>query len=157
MTRRLEGRAFHIYRNNGVIALTPQDYTEETSQLVDRLCGYYERGHLSSVEQADLVGAVLNTVLKKPVFTFVRTERAQQSPWFTGDVELLEALKDHIREQGGNIQGVSFYVPFSNGNELGIHGIKMLQDEIRWVTTDSQFLEEFGISRKELLGRVITV
>lgn len=156
MARRLEleGRVFLICQSNGVMAITPLDYSRETAELVKRLCNYYSSQKWTSAEAEKTESAALETVLCKPVFTFARTERVKDSPWFTGDFPLLQVVMDYIRERGGEIRETEFYVPFSKGNELGIHGIKALQDELRWITTDTQFEEEFGITRTELLARM---
>lgn len=154
MARRLEGKVFLICQNNGVMAITPLDYSRETAELVKRLCDYYSSQNWTSAEAEKAEGAVLEIVLRKSVFTFARTERVNDSPWFTGDFPLLNVVMGYIREQGGEIREGWLYVPFSNGYELMLHGVKALQDELRWITTDKQFDEEFGITRAELLSRM---
>ena len=117
MARRLEGRVFLTYENNGVWAITPQDYSEETSRLVSRLCDYYD-GMENWTEQrrGDATETVLNVVFKKPVFTFANEERVKSSPWFDGSHHLARKLCDYIKEEGGIVREAGFYVPFSNGN-----------------------------------------
>jgi len=151
MARRLEGKTFFTNRNNGVTAITSQDYSEETAQLVEQLCVYYDAQGFTAQEQKDAKNAVISVVFFKPVFTFARAERVMNSPWFTGGVMLAQTLKYYIKQEGGIIQEADFYVPFSNGYELGIHGVKALQDELRWITTKMEFEQEFGVSLTSLL------
>jgi hypothetical protein len=82
------------------------------------------------------------------IFTFTRNhERFEGSPWFTGDIDLFTNLRkcaDHTFEEAG------FYVPFSNGCEIGIHGDEAMASELEYVTTDKQFYDAFGVTRTEL-------
>lgn len=156
MTQKMEGRVFLICHRGGVTAITPLDYSEETAELVERLCDYYDSQEFTVMERASANSAVLQVVFRKPIFTFARSGRAKESPWFTGDHDLLGILHNYILEQGGEVRDGDFYVPFCNEHELRIYDTKALQDELRWITTNAQFLEEFGISREELLTRVVT-
>lgn len=152
---KLQGKMFFLNSNTGVTAITPRDDSGEIAELTQRLCDYYGTLGLTEEEYVNAVGSVLMTVFCKPVFAFARKDRVESSPWFTGDEVFLEKLCEYIREEGGIIQDIEFYVPFAKGYELGIHGIKALQDEIRWITTDAEFEEEFGISRQEILSRTV--
>jgi hypothetical protein len=70
-------------------------------------------------------------------------ERFEKSPWITGDDKMLNALISHIRNNGGSVKSEGFYVPFSNGCELGIHGEKAMTSELLYVTTERQFVNNF--------------
>jgi hypothetical protein len=78
-----------------------------------------------------------------------------KSPWFTGTDDPngdsdLTSLLNYITRNGGRFCSSSFHVPFSNGAEVGLHGREAQLNELRYVTTDSQFKETFGISLGEL-------
>lgn len=91
--------------------------------------------------------------LTTPIFTFVRRERFVESPWFTGDTELMHALVAEIKERGDIIQEAGFYVPFSNGCEVGIHGKSSMRSELGYVTSENQFEQVFGISINSLVTK----
>lgn len=151
MTQNLKGKVFFLHSEKGVMGITPRDDDEETVDLVQRLRDYYGTLGLMEEEYVNAVGAVLMTVLRKPVFTFAYGTRAEESPFFTGNEAFAHELCTYIRSKGGVIRETEFYIPFVNGYEFGIHDIKALQDEIRWITTDAEFEREFCISKKELL------
>ena len=88
-----------------------------------------------------------------PIFTFTRVERFGESPWFTGDINFLNELHKHIEENGGVVESSGFFVPFSNGCEVGIHGKDAMKNELAYVTTEQQFREAFGISVSEIEER----
>jgi len=88
--------------------------------------------------------------LNTPTFTFVRSERFNSSPWFTATDDVLDLLIEHIKKNGGRIEEAAFYVPFSNGCELGIHGKDAMKSDLAYVTTSRQFRETFGISLTDL-------
>ena len=87
-----------------------------------------------------------------PTFTFVRDDRFIESPWFTGNDNVLELLMKHIKETGGRIESSGFYVPFSNGCEVGMHGKDAMKADLAYVTTQQQFRDTFGISMAELVN-----
>ena len=91
--------------------------------------------------------------LSVPIFTFVRQERFKESPWFTGDTGLMDALIEHIKERGDVFQDAGFYVPFSNGCEIGTHGKESMRGELSNVTTEKQFEEIFGVRVSELVDQ----
>lgn len=151
MTQSLKGKVFFLHSEKGVMGITPRDDSKETAELIQRLREYYGTLSLTEEEYVNAVGAVLLTIFRKPVFTFTHEGRAEKSSYLTGDETLANSLCAYIRNEGGVIRETEFYIPFVHGYEFGIHDIKALQDEIRWITTDAEFEREFCISKKELL------
>lgn len=149
MARRLEGQKFITCYNNGVSAIANElvlDHSWRCSRIVRRLT----EGKLNiAILDNMLTGALRNS--RGPIFTFASWERVADSPWFAGDAALYEALLGHIEHEGGVIsQSPFFYVPFSNGLELGLHDIAAQVSELAWVTSDWQFSQTFGITVGEL-------
>lgn len=150
MARRLEGQTFLVCSNNGVTAIAALEVVLDLEDL---------NGHGGimqaldvfsySTEDQRIFGRALSHV-GKPVFTFVDPERLKHQPWFTGSALVWEALTDYISEEGGRIERSSFYVPFSNGIEIGQHGITAVENELRFRTNRPQFRETFGISLGEV-------
>lgn len=142
--RRLEGRVFCTAYNNGVYAIVTADVMANLSRvgkIVARL-----RAMDVEDEHVD-IWKMFAHIPRTPIFTFTREERAKESPWFTGDEMVYHALVDYlIPGTGGEVRSSGFFVPFSNGMEVGIHGSKAQQDELRHVTTEQQFREAFGVS-----------
>ena len=153
MARSLEGRWFHLCYNSGVHALVSNEVYENQMRrnaiilapMMDRL--------REQIDKRD----ILPHIPDRPIFTFARQERVQKSPWFTGmDTDTpgypsdLKRLLNYITRNGGQFANAGFYVPFSNGTEMGRHGTDSQFNELRYVTTNSQFEETFGISLNEL-------
>ena len=141
--------------NNGVTALVSEDTLadfEKQNAIYTRLNDDDHR-----VKGRDDYSKPLSEGLRHlgtPTFTFVRSERFEKSPWFTGDSNLYEALMEHITESEGLLGQGWFHVPFSNGMEIGCHGDRAMASELSYVTTDQQFRDAFGISRTELLAKI---
>ncbi len=92
--------------------------------------------------------------LTVPIFTFTHDERWKTQPWFTGGEKLWSMLNDYFEQSDNYIErDRSFFVPFSNGAELGMHGKDAMVGEFRYVTTETQFRDTFGISPTELKAR----
>ena len=90
-------------------------------------------------------------IAQTPVFTFVTQERVGNSPWYTGTHDLHKALCRYIEREGGEVKELSsVWVPFSNGSERGLHGFDSQVDELRYVTSDRQFVDTFGVSAQQL-------
>ncbi len=154
MARRLEGQVFYTGYNNGVQALAHESVVRNM-ELVNKIASWHDnpkngfqdydrrRVHVKAALEA------LGHIPTKPIFTFAGKERAEAQPWFTGDTYDLDLLLKYLQSEGARI-GTGLYVPFSNGAEMGIHGIEAMQSELGYVTTRSQFKEVFGISMDEL-------
>ena len=145
MARSLEGKWFHICYNNGVYAVVSHEIYENIRR---------KRQILVRLEmERDLIPHIPET----PIFTFAGKDRVAKSPWFTGNdgdsddrKNDWHRLMNYIHREGGHYIDATFYVPFSNGCETGLHGPATQCDELRYVTTDAQFKETFGISLAEL-------
>ena len=151
-------KRFFLAYNNGVAALAPEHVILDAQKAWDvrrAIEGMGSRGdsadRLAKVDAARLGVAHVPNV---PIFTFVDNERFKGQPWFTGTTEELAVLRTHILSTGAEIisEGRG-YVPFSNGMEMGYHGVREMEDELRFVTTELQFVEEFGVTMRELLGK----
>ena len=149
---------YYTNYNNGVTALI----SEEVSRDIKKQNTIWQLCAKRDAEKAygdRMLGATASSALNHlcvPIFTFVDPERAAESPWFTGDNKLLNALLDHINENGGFIltEHNNFYVPFSNGSELGMHGEESMKRELAYVTTEMQFRGTFGVSIQEIKARI---
>ena len=150
MARRLEGQVFLFCGNNGVTAIASERVVDDLERLnghggiihsLDTFC--------NSAEARQALNRVFSHI-GKPIFAFVSPERFTHQPWFTGSTLIWEALADYIEFEGGIIKGGGFYVPFSNGNEMGMHGLEAMENELRFVTTSQHFRETFGIEYGEV-------
>lgn len=148
-------KKFFACRNNGVTAIVSEEvYNDIHRQRMIRqhftTCEenveYNERWLASVADKA-------TNYLNVPTFTFVRPERFQESPWFTATDDVLDRLIDYIKYNGDKIEEAGFYVPFSNGCELGIHGKDAMKNDLAYVTTSQQFRETFGISLSGVASR----
>lgn len=140
---------FHCH-NNGVTAIVSEEVKND--YVKDREINSVLNDATHQVRGRDY-SKPLNEGLRhmgKPVFTFTHNERSQKSPWFTGDGELMEMLWEYTITNGGQFEEGGFYVPFSNGCEIGLHGDQAMASELTYVTTDTQFRETFDISRSEV-------
>lgn len=154
MARSLEGKWFHNCYNNGVEAVVSHEIWEniEKRYAIVRALGLLEDVREKIVWKED----ILPHLPEMPIFTFASTDRVTKSPWLTGtrsseDRENdLHRLLNYITKNGGWFSNIPFYVPFSNGAEMGLHGPKAQLSELRYVTTNSQFEETFGVSLDEL-------
>jgi hypothetical protein len=154
MTRSLEGKVFYQCRNNGVTAIVSRA-TQQNRERRQRISNALTRGNEGSVEQkAGLLRAIeegLAHIPIGPVFTFANSERTSTSPWFTGGEVFLDFLREYIVANGGRIdESYEFWVPFSNAAETGVHGPGALRAELRHVTTEEDFVKEFGIAREDM-------
>lgn len=146
MARSLEGKWFHTCYNNGVEAVVSHEVFENIRR---------KRLILTKLK---VKNDLLPHISEVPIFTFVNIGRLEESPWFTGtcstrddpNVSDVRLLLNYITRNGGHFGGAMFYVPFSNGAEMGLHGSQSQRDELRYVTTDAQFMEAFGVSLNEL-------
>ncbi len=131
-TNSLAGRKFLRCQNNGVVAVA----SEETVKNIRR------RNEILSRINQRFYGVATKALehLTGPVFTFCDKDRLEKSPWFTGDFALGETLLDWISNNGGSVEKGSFYVPFSNACETGVHGENALASELSYVTTEEEFL-----------------
>jgi len=138
-------KKYYSCYNNGVMAIV----SEETYNDIQKYWEIVQR--LACRNLAETASPALKH-LCVPIFTFAHIERVKESPWFTGECDnFLFKLLKHIRDNGGKlIEGESFYVPFSNGCEVGLHGEAVMRNELAYVTTEQQFLETFGVSISEI-------
>jgi hypothetical protein len=147
-------KKFFTCSNNGVIAIVNEDVYNDIHR--QRMIRQYFTTRDEKVEYSERwrAGVADNATnhLNVPTFTFVRPERFQESPWFTASYDVLNLLIDHIESIGGMIEDAGFYVPFSNGCEVGIHGKDSMKSDLTYVTTSQQFCETFGISLAELVN-----
>ncbi len=148
MERRFEGRVFYKCSNNGVTALAEKSVIKVAEKRLEIMNALGDR--LLSVDNLP------QWFRPGPIFTFASTERVKNSPWLTGSSDLLECLLEEIRfEDGEIIEGISFFVPFSNGSEIGLHGAEAQKEALSYVTTEEEFESTFGISKDELISRAM--
>lgn len=138
--------------NNGVTAIVSEE-TYDNIQKHEIIWQLFMEQDFNSRTLPETAREGLEHLLV-PIFTFTRPDRFNVSPWLTGDVAFLNELYAFIKESGGTIESGSFYVPFSNGCETGVHGTDAMKRELRHVTTGQQFRETFGISLSEIKERV---
>ena len=139
--------------NNGVTAIVSEEAYNDFGKLA-RIYHYFcSQDTDPKCELRKTAYEAVMHLANHPTFTFARSERVSESPWFTGDNELAGALMIHIRTSGGSVDQRGFQVPFSNAVELGIHGQDSMKKELAYVTTEEQFRETFGITRAELLAK----
>ncbi len=148
-------KTFYYDYNNGVTAVVSEDVLGDIKKLVEIRRHFAEREREKPFGDDCFLSNSADqgiAALGKPVFTFTRQERFRESPWFTGDTELMNALAEHLKERGDVFQRGSFYVPFSNGCECGLHGPDSMKHELAYVTTEKQFEDTFGVS----IGYLVT-
>ncbi len=152
MTRRLEGKTFHIGDNNGVVGLIEEEVLEQRtfkghliSQLEDRVGLAYRPKVRIAVDDA--------LPPDGPIFTFTNSDRNERSSWYTGDRKLLEKLLIYVKSEGAKIKQGGGYIPFSNGYEICLAGVDLMRSELRFITTKRQFIETFGISPEDLASQ----
>ncbi len=144
-------KRFFVCNNGGVTATMSED------TRVDILKDLAIRTRLACKHHYTDISVELDRGLGHlcvPIFTFVSTKRFTESPWFTGDSDLFNALVVYLESGGAEFAPWGFYVPFSNGMELGMHGEREMENELSYVTTERQFQDTFGISRNELLQKM---
>ena len=146
-------KKYYSCYNNGVTAIVSEEVLHDIEKFnkIYHLFIEQEKGK-PYTDERKLAHVASEGVrhLATPVFTFARTERVAESPWFTGDTEVLDRLRSYIRYTGGTIESEGFHVPFSNGMEYGMHGHEAMTHELSYVTTEQQFREAFGISIAQL-------
>jgi hypothetical protein len=157
MARSLEGKKFFKWLNNGVCALVRSDVYAQWHRVnnikLKLLYGGEHHGRTND-EVIEAVNRGLAHIPVTPYFTFVPERRLEDSPWHTGDKQLLGFLLTYIHKEGGYFEeGRNVYVPFSNGAELGLSGLAGQEDQLKYVTTDQQFADTFGISAEEIQRR----
>jgi hypothetical protein len=156
MARSLERKLFHTCTNNGVTAVI----SHATKIALHQKCLIQDalvREIVVETEKAHQIGNVVMVGLAHigtPIFTFSSSERVLRSPWFTGTLNLLEELKSHVSAQGGRFEAASFFVPFSNGAEQGLHGLESQGAELRYVTTAQDFYDTFAIDPIDLMPAI---
>ncbi len=152
MARRLEGKKFFHRFHNGVDAIITEDVLrncEKVSQTISAISEEIPRRTKESVS-AESIAVGLSHIQQTPIFTFASISRAATQPWFTGNRDLFEALSEWIEAEGEDFQVTGFYVPFSNASELGDQGVIKMRNELKYVTTESQFHDTFGASQREV-------
>lgn len=153
---KLQGRTFFINNNNGVTAIVDQLVNangEKRRALYRSLVESRVPGSPDREEGAEAFDIGLEHLWGTPVFTFADVERVARSPWFTGSSVLLDSVCRYIeKEDGLLIRGRSIFVPFSNGAETGLRGPRPRAQayELRYVTTEHQFLDTFGATIAEV-------
>ncbi len=154
MARSLEGKTFFVNYNNGVTSITPERVVRNQGLVAtthDRIAsGMNQMDAEVRAQYMDALKDALAHIPTTPVFTFVDDERKSKSPWFTGTTHTENALVEWVKENGGHIEGNAGYVPFSNAAELGVHGPDAMRNELRYVTTEAQFEEIFGIGPRDV-------
>lgn len=152
MAQRMDGRVFFEAGNNGVFALVSaevQHNRDRFEQIRKQLC-QHGRVRVTGREFDEALLRVL-PLRTTPIFTFTLHERYKESSWFTGDLQMQAELINHIRRSGGSIdRSRPIFVPFSNGVEMGHAGLDAQCRELRFVTTDEDFVKEFGIYPQDL-------
>ena len=155
MARSLEGRKFFYIQNNGVWAIVAEEILRNRGHI--RLISTILEDELRKGGRTVPDGSFraiqegLAHIPQTPIFTFALDGRAAGSPWLTGSRHLSEALEAYIHAEDGELQGNGgFYVPFSNGSELGAHGADAMRNELQYVTTEAQFRDTFGIGPREV-------
>jgi hypothetical protein len=142
---------FFYCQDNGVVALTSVDTLNDMAKYIAII------ENIKDVQLKNDSKALYDSLAhlnQGVIFTFSRDrERFKKSPWFTGDIDLFASIRRHFRNSEHTFEERSFFVPFSNGCELGFHGESAMATEFRFVTTEQQFREAFGISRSELLAK----
>ena len=144
---------YYLCNNNGVTAIVVEETYKDIMKNEMISSWFEERSTKKSHEERNLHAIVVclaTQYLSIPTFTFTHCNRASVSPWFTGDTKILIALIKHIKEMRGVLLDGSFYVPFSNGSEIGLHGVDSMRSELNYVTTQKQFRDTFGISISKL-------
>ena len=142
--------------NNGVQAIVSEDVMRgiEQSKLIQKFFEYRDADIPANQRFRPAAAYKGLKHLAVPVFTFASSERVMEQPWFTGTIEEYSSLRRHIRANGDCIEEGWFYIPFSNGLELGLNGENAMKSELAYVTTGEQFREAFGISIAELQTKV---
>ena len=148
---------FYTCHNSGVTALVSDEILhnmiciEHTIQeLVGKRC-VYQNLKLDPEAIVSSIKKGLHHLPTTPIFTFVKVERWRNSTLFTGNEFLLKTLIDHLKHDGHTVNPAEFYVPFSNGKELGMHGVEAMTNELSYITSDRQFRETFGRDLNTLL------
>jgi len=158
----LAGKKFYYCQNNGVLALA----TAETVKNMRRRrmivscigsLGSEEGDHELQREWRYGNANVAERTLQHrgPIFTFCEPERYEKSPWFTGNLGHLHFLLDYIMKQGGECMDGEFYVPFSNGAEMGLHGKESLANELSYVVDENDVVATFGMLTEEINRRAV--
>ena len=144
-TNSLAGKIFFTCQNNGIVALASETTVKNLTRRNDIVRRINQR--FSSAAERAL------RRLNGRIFTFCYNadgEQLNKMPWFTADVLTLTNLRAYIERQGGKVEGGFFHVPFSTACETGLHGEEALFTELSFVTTDEDFVAEFGISIADL-------
>lgn len=154
MTRSLEGKVFYEDRNNGVYALVAEEVFNSRVRFDKIRQVLSAHPPVNDGRQFDVALLSAIPLPRRPIFTFVSSQtRSDESPWFTGNEAMLDNLREHILDEGGRIEQSSVWVPFSNGAEMGYHGLDAQCAELWYVTTDEQFFQAFGITLEDLKKR----
>ena len=149
---------FYVSTNNGVTGVVSEDVMRDINRRT-LIAKCFARTDINFGEQLRLQRATRHALqhLSTPTFTFSREWRVNAQPWFTGSRPLLAALTQHIESMRHVIVFANFFVPFSNGHEIGHHGREAMAEEMGYVTTGRQFQETFGMSSVEILEKYGTV
>lgn len=143
----LNGKLFGYTSNNGVMAIAPMEIIENRRD-VTQIRIEIERTFVAAGHQTVLRG--LSHMKQYPIFTFC-DHYGDMAPWYTGHCAMYRALLGYIQAEGGKIENTSFYVPFSNQLERGIHGAEATKREMRFVTESSQFRDAFGLFKYQFV------
>lgn len=153
MTRSLEGKVFYENRNNGVFAIVSQEVQLDRARF-DSIRTRLTRNGVADGPKFDAALIEAVPLQRMPIFTFAGgVARYEVSPWFTGNEPIFWALREHILGAGGQLYEHSIFVPFSNGTEMGHAGLEAQCRELKYVTTDEQFIQTFGIALKDLVNK----
>lgn len=140
MARSLKGQRFFFCTNNGV-----------TGVLDEKILRNIERRANIERTLGEAVGSALDHLPQTPVFTFADSSGENLGYFVTSHMRwVATALKRYIVAMGGTYEGGSFYVPFSNQWERRRVDRKTQALELRYVTSEQQFEETFGVSLNEI-------
>lgn len=146
---KLQGRTFFTNIHNSVSVIVDElTYNDglKRSAIYRCLVGGHPNVSYARNQGTIAFNKGLNHLSGVPVFTFTDTRSELTGPWVTGSSALLESLWRYIEDEGGQIGMRPMFVPFSNGAQPDA-------DALRFVTTERQFLETFGITTEQVSAR----
>jgi hypothetical protein len=157
MAQKLKGKTFFAIVNNGVTALASERVVNEKSQR-GKIWDAMMKAHVGKASGSE-AGKAIDEGLRLaigPIFTFVNLERYAKSPWFSGDTRVFDKLVTYIEAEGGLVMHTHmFYIPFSNGIETRFSEPERVRYELGYVTTTQDFVDEFGATRAEIMGKYL--
>lgn len=157
MAQILKGKAFLVSANNGVTALASEVVVNEKMQRA-RIWDALMKSNIGKATGFD-AGKAVDDGLRLaigPIFTFTNPGRYASSPWFSGDTLVFDKLVAYIEAEGGIVlRQYAFYVPFSNGIETRYSEPERMRYELGYVTTTQDFVDEFGATRADIMGKYL--